>query len=64
MYYFEIAVSFGISLSEEHTVQEMFQMGPKDPAAGMPARKLPQEPVGFADAWDAAQLKCQPSRTC
>ena len=31
-------------------------MGPKDPAAGMPLRKLPQEPVGFADAWDAAQL--------
>jgi len=33
-------------------LKEMFQMGPKDPAAGMPLRKLPQEPVGFADAWD------------
>ena len=31
-------------------------MGPKDPAAGMPARHLPAKPLEFADAWDAAWL--------
>jgi len=34
-------------------VKEMFQMGPKDPRAGKPPRKLPKKPLGFADAWEA-----------
>mmetsp|Transcript_25599 Transcript_25599/g.59616 ORF Transcript_25599/g.59616 Transcript_25599/m.59616 type:complete len:347 (+) Transcript_25599:73-1113(+) len=34
-------------------LKEMFQMGPKNPAAGMPPRNLPKEPTGFSDAYEA-----------
>ena len=37
--------------------KEMFQMGPKDPAAGMPPRLLPKQPVEFADAWEAPKRR-------
>lgn len=33
-------------------LKEMFQMGPKNPAAGMPPRKLPAKPSNFAEAWE------------
>jgi len=34
-------------------MKEMFQIGPKDGKAGMPPRRLPDEPEGFSDAWEA-----------
>ena len=34
------------------TWQEMFQMGPKNPDAGMPPRNLPDKPGSFANAWE------------
>mmetsp|Transcript_16235 Transcript_16235/g.37405 ORF Transcript_16235/g.37405 Transcript_16235/m.37405 type:complete len:347 (-) Transcript_16235:66-1106(-) len=34
-------------------LKEMFQMGPKNPEAGMPPRNLPQEPEEFAAAYQA-----------
>eukprot|EP00931_Biecheleriopsis_adriatica_P106983 TRINITY_DN81323_c0_g1_i1.p1 TRINITY_DN81323_c0_g1~~TRINITY_DN81323_c0_g1_i1.p1 ORF type:complete len:356 (+),score=90.30 TRINITY_DN81323_c0_g1_i1:39-1106(+) len=34
-------------------LKELFQIGPKDPTSGMPARRLPANPSGFAPAWEA-----------
>jgi isopenicillin N synthase-like dioxygenase len=34
-------------------MKEMFNLGPKDPAAGMAPRRLPTQPGGFAAAWEA-----------
>jgi len=34
-------------------MKEMFNIGPKDPAAGMPPRRMPAQPAGFQDAWEA-----------
>jgi len=34
-------------------LKEMFQMGPKNPDAGMPPRNLPDKPGSFANAWEA-----------
>lgn len=33
-------------------MKEMMQMGPKDPRAGMAARRLPANPAGFSEAWE------------
>lgn len=34
-------------------MKEMFNIGPCDPAAGMPPRRMPGRPDGFVDAWEA-----------
>lgn len=34
-------------------MKEMMQMGPKDPASGMPDRRMPSQPAGFSEAWDS-----------
>lgn len=34
-------------------LKEMYQMGPKNPDAGMPPRNLPDKPGNFAEAWEA-----------
>jgi isopenicillin N synthase-like dioxygenase len=33
-------------------LKEMFSIGPKNPAAGFPARLFPRDPAHFASAWD------------
>mmetsp|Transcript_9968 Transcript_9968/g.31185 ORF Transcript_9968/g.31185 Transcript_9968/m.31185 type:complete len:369 (+) Transcript_9968:77-1183(+) len=34
-------------------MKEMFNIGPKDSKAGMPPRRMPEQPEGFTDAWEA-----------
>lgn len=34
-------------------LKEMFQIGPANELSGMPARRVPSEPAGFAEAWAA-----------
>lgn len=34
-------------------MKEMFNIGPRDPEAGMPPRRLPSKPEGMAEAWEA-----------
>ena len=49
------------------TWQEMFQMGPKNPDAGMPPRNLPDKPGSFANAWeDSCPMRWRfgPKKTC
>eukprot|EP00435_Cladocopium_sp_Y103_P061054 s1327_g22.t1 len=42
-----------LSRGKDSTAEEMYQMGPKNPDAGMPPRNLPDQPSNFAEAWEA-----------
>ncbi|CAE7602306.1 hxnY, partial [Symbiodinium microadriaticum] len=44
---------FGYTSIGGEILQEMFSIGPSNPAAGMPPRLFPSNPLSFADKWAA-----------